>query len=64
MSKEFYASYLLRFWRDNNEEMSGVSWLYEVELVQTDQKWQFNDLRDMLRFTQEKVGLPSSNNPD
>jgi hypothetical protein len=64
MSHDLYRSYLIRFWRESISHDPEVCWRGEVESVQTGQKWQFSDLRDMLRFIQKKVELPSSNNPD
>jgi hypothetical protein len=64
MSEDLYYSFLIRLWRESSIDNHEASWRGEVESVQTGQRWEFGDLREMLCFIQEKVELPPLTNLD
>ena len=47
-----YASYLLRVWREDDEQ---EGWQGEIESIQSGQKWRFADLITMADFVQARV---------
>ena len=43
-----YASFMVRLWCD--DQQSSPCWRSEVEHVQSGERWQFDDLKQSLRF--------------
>jgi hypothetical protein len=55
MKHEPYISFLVRIWWEDTGGEPKEIWHGEVESIQTGQKWQFGELRDMVTFLRTQI---------
>ena len=54
-SNVYYASYLLRFWREERDD--GLVWQAEVESILTGESWHFSELSALYEFLEGRIEL-------
>ena len=64
MKSGLYNSYLVRSWRSDDGEQTGMIWRGEVESIQTGQIWRFTRPESMLHFLEEGLGKRTANQGD
>ena len=50
-----YKSFLLRLWRETNDQSPRTDWRAEIEHIQSGERWGFNTLDEMLEFLQQEM---------
>ena len=50
-----YKSFLLRLWRETNDQSPQVNWEAEIEYIQSGERWGFRTLDEMLEFLQREI---------
>lgn len=62
-----YASFLVRIWRENKagEVLSTADWHAEVEHIQSNQRWTFGTVEDLLlSLRQQAENIPANDHLD
>jgi hypothetical protein len=50
-----YKSFLLRLWRETNDQSPQANWELEIEHIQSGEKWDFGTLDEMVQFLQGEM---------
>lgn len=50
-----YKSFLVRLWRETNDQFPQANWEVEIEHIQSGEKWDFGTLDEMVQFLQREM---------
>lgn len=53
-----YTSFLIRLWREAGASAPATDWHGEVEHIQTNQRWTFDSLDEVLNFLRRQAEGP------